>query len=155
MKPIRAAGIVLKGDKVLLMHRVKNGDEYFTFPGGSVEENETIESAVLREILEETTLKVELGKEVYFHNYETSEGHYFLCEYLGGKPKLGESIEKERMEKGKDDSYKPKWVGIKKLKIMLIYPLEIRDWLIDDLENGFSMEVRVAKLKTSELRQTL
>ena len=78
-----------------------------------------------------------------------------MCEYLGGKPKLGESIEKERMEKGKDDSYKPKWVGIKKLKIMLIYPLEIRDWLIDDLENGFSMEVRVAKLKTSELRQTL
>ena len=68
MKPIRAAGIVLKGDKVLLMHRVKNGDEYYTFPGGSVEENETIESAVLREILEETTLKVELGKEVYFHD---------------------------------------------------------------------------------------
>jgi len=156
MKPTRAAGIIIKGDtRILLMHRIKNGDEYYTFPGGGVEESETLSDAVIREIFEETTLKVIIDRELYFHDYETSEGHYFLCKYLHGEPKLGDSIEKERMKKDKNDFYKPEWIETNKLNNLLVYPLEIRDWLITDLANGFSYDIRIAKLKTSDLRQSL
>jgi 8-oxo-dGTP pyrophosphatase MutT (NUDIX family) len=155
MKPTRAVGIVIRDNVVLLMHRIKNGKEYYVFPGGGVEENESVEEAVLREVLEETTLKIKVGRKIYLHDYGESSGHYYLCDYIEGEPQLGDSIEKEIMEMGKGDYYNPLWVNIDKLEEMLVYPLEVRDWLIADLKNGFSKKVRAAKLRISELRQTL
>ena len=154
MKPARAVGIILKDNQVLLMYRIKNGKEYYVFPGGGVEKDESVEDAVLREILEETTLKVKVNRKLYLHDYDESEGHYYLCEYIEGKPELGDSIEKELMARDKGNFYRPEWMNIDKLEEILIYPLEIRDWLMADLENGFPETVRVAKLKTAELRQS-
>jgi 8-oxo-dGTP diphosphatase len=54
---MRAAALIIKEDKILLMHRKKEGREYWVFPGGSVEEGETPEEAVIREIMEELSLK--------------------------------------------------------------------------------------------------
>jgi ADP-ribose pyrophosphatase YjhB (NUDIX family) len=33
----RAAAVIIKDGKILLMRRVKNGREYFVFPGGGIE----------------------------------------------------------------------------------------------------------------------
>lgn len=156
-KPTRAVCIMLKEDnsKVLLMHRIKNGEEYWTFPGGGVEEGETIEQAVLREVEEETTMQTKISQLLYVHHYETSDQYYYLCQYLGGEPILGDSIEKERMEKKTSQVYEPNWFDVKDLEKMLLYPLEIRDWLIEDLKNGFANEPKTANLKVKDLRQSL
>lgn len=45
---IRAVAILIKGGQVLLMHRTRNGKEFWVFPGGGVEENESVEEAVAR-----------------------------------------------------------------------------------------------------------
>jgi len=50
------AGIVVKDGQVLLMHRFKNGEEHWVFPGGGQEEGETPEETVVREIEEETSM---------------------------------------------------------------------------------------------------
>jgi len=39
---------------IYLIHRIKDGREYYVIPGGGVEESETPEETVKREILEET-----------------------------------------------------------------------------------------------------
>ena len=39
----RAGGILIENGKVLLIHRIKDNDEYYVFPGGGIETNETIE----------------------------------------------------------------------------------------------------------------
>ncbi|MCK4437998.1 NUDIX domain-containing protein, partial [Candidatus Bathyarchaeota archaeon] len=53
------AGIILDGDSVLLSIRGKPPSEgKWGLPGGAVEVGETVEEALIREILEETGVKV-------------------------------------------------------------------------------------------------
>ena len=60
---IRAVAIVIKDDSVLLMHRInKDRGEYWTFIGGGVEEGESVEDAVIRELYEEASLKASINK---------------------------------------------------------------------------------------------
>lgn len=37
---IRAAGILIKDNKILLIHRTREGKEFWVLPGGGVEKNE-------------------------------------------------------------------------------------------------------------------
>ena len=61
----RAVGVIIKNEKVLLFHRFNQGKEYWVFPGGGIEEGETPEIAVDREIDEELTLKVKQKKFIF------------------------------------------------------------------------------------------
>ena len=54
----RATAVILKDGKILLIKRVKPGQEYYTFPGGGVEAGESFEDAVRREVKEELCLDV-------------------------------------------------------------------------------------------------
>ena len=58
------------------------------------------------------------------------------------------------MSEGRD-FYEPLWVKIEKLSSMLVYPLEIRDLLIEDFENNFNNPVNEAFIKISDLKQSL
>lgn len=154
MKKIRAVAILIKDDEVLLIHR-KNKKEYFVFPGGGVEEGETIEETVIREMLEETTMEIKINKLLYHHIYDNNTKQYFyLCNYVKGEPKLSDdSEEKKKMQEGKE-FYNPKWIKIEELKNMLVYPLEIKDLLIEDYKNNFINPVNTLIIKISELRET-
>ncbi len=156
-KPTRAVGIVIKNNDILLIHR-KNEKEYYVFPGGGVEENETIEQAVIRELWEETSINVEIKKLLYIHHIlddkNDSDQYFYLCEYLSGIPKLGDFNELKNMKSG-NNFYEPLWFPIQKLSKILLYPLEIRDWLIEDFKNGFSDKTKEATFKISELRESL
>lgn len=114
-KPTRVAGIVIKDNKLLVIHRIKKGKEYYVFPGGGVEKGETNQDALLREINEETSVMVNIDRLVYIHDYETSQQFYYLCNYQSGRPQLAcGSIEKQRI-KTKKDFYQPLWVNISQL----------------------------------------
>ena len=153
-EPTRVAGIIIKKNQILFIHRNNRGRKYYVFPGGGVEDDEDNNKSLLREISEETSIKVRVEKLLYKHNYETSNQFYYLCTYISGNPKLRrDSVERKRNDKG-DDIYKPLWVDISKLKDLIIYPLEIRDWLIEDLKNNFQQTPREESLKVSELRQS-
>jgi mutator protein MutT len=155
MKRTRAVAIVIKDSEILLMHR-KNEKEYYTFPGGGVEEGETIEQAVLRELQEETTIEATINKLLYHHVYDDdTEQYFYLCDYISGEPKLREdSIERKKTLQG-NNSYNPLWVTIEELKNMLVYPLEIKDLLVEDYKNGFINPVNTLTIKVSELREKI
>jgi len=57
-----ARAVVLHKNKVALMRITKKG--YLTLPGGGIEKNESIKSALLREVKEETGCKVKIVKEL-------------------------------------------------------------------------------------------
>jgi 8-oxo-dGTP diphosphatase len=57
-----AALIRDEGGRVLLVHRTYSNDEPWALPGGWLEGNEPIESALERELLEETSLRVRVGQ---------------------------------------------------------------------------------------------
>ena len=156
MKRIRAVAIIVNNGKILLMHRINNGKEYYVFPGGGVENGETVEQAVLREVQEETSLKVKIEKLLYHHILDDdTEQFFYLCRYVSGEPKLGDGNEARDMVESNVNFYNPIWYEIKSLPQLLLYPLEIRDWFIDDAKVNFENVPREAKLKVSELRQSL
>ncbi len=156
MKRIRAAAIIVDDGKVLLIHRINQGREYYVFPGGGVESGEAMEQAVLREALEETSLEVRLEKLLYRHIYDdNTEQFFYLCRYVSGRPKLGDANEAREMEKNGANSYEPGWYAIESLPQLLVYPLEIRDWLISDIKTNFEIIPRESNIKVAELRQSL
>lgn len=124
MKKQAARGIVIKDGKVLLIYRENKGRIYYTIPGGKVEENETLEQTVVREMLEETCITVEPVKlmESCEDTYSNKIQHIFLCKYIDGVVKLGDSVEMAKMKKNSDNYYEPMWVTLGKIESLDIKP---------------------------------
>ena len=57
----RASAVIIKDNKILLMKRVKPNLEYFVFPGGGVEKNESLDDTLKREVKEELSLDIKNG----------------------------------------------------------------------------------------------
>lgn len=96
-----AKAFVYAGGKLLLnSHQDSTGQEYFDLPGGGQNPYETMEEAVVREVLEETGLTVEpvrflaLAEEIFtsedmrrrFPDYCHRTMHIFLVRPLPGAP---------------------------------------------------------------------
>jgi ADP-ribose pyrophosphatase len=88
--------MILDGDRILLSMRGKPPSEgKWGLPGGAVEVGETVEEALIREILEETGVTVKLTKLITFldsiHRDDDDRVRYhyilfeYLCEYVSGE----------------------------------------------------------------------
>lgn len=117
----RATGIIIREGKILLIHRFKDGNEYWVLPGGTQEENETVEQTLDRELAEELSLKV-LSKKLVF-SIETPDrvDHHFLITEFEGEPKMG-GPELERMNER--NVYKLEKVDVQDLDSLKILPPE-------------------------------
>jgi 8-oxo-dGTP diphosphatase len=70
---VRAAGgLVVRDEKVLLVHRPKYDD--WSFPKGKCDDGESDESCALREVEEETGLRCELMQEIGETSYIDGKG---------------------------------------------------------------------------------
>ncbi|MCP9747234.1 NUDIX domain-containing protein [Lacihabitans sp. CS3-21] len=74
---IRVCGILEKDGKYLLVNHSKlNVDNVFwNFPGGGVDNNESIEHTLTREFKEETNLDITIGKFLFINQVITSSLH--------------------------------------------------------------------------------
>ncbi len=87
-------GIVINSSgQVLISQRLeeKNMGGMWEFPGGKKEEGETIELTIAREIREETSIDVAVGKKLvdFTHNYPPEKFHFIvhICNVISGQPK--------------------------------------------------------------------
>lgn len=82
---IACRAIIIDGNKILLSHELNTG-VYLT-PGGGVEDNETPEECVMREVLEETGYAVSAGRQIFRANeyffHKLFVNNYFICEIIG------------------------------------------------------------------------
>ena len=144
MKRTRVAGIIFMNNGIALMHRKdvkKRSDyqEYYTFPGGGLEEGETPEEGTIREIEEEFGIQVKIVKKLYEMQSEKFEQLeiFYLCEYLDGEFGTGDGPEFNQDPKYIDSGkYIPEIVPIEKVKDILLLPLEIKEKLIEDINYG-------------------
>lgn len=137
----RAAALVLHNNSLLVLFR-KNTREYYTFPGGGVDEGESNEQAVIREIKEETSLDVAVERQVYELHYDTGDIHYyFLCRYISGDPRVQPGTNEYLANERGENMYTPQWMPIEEVPNILLYPLEVRDRLVEDIKRGFSNDV--------------
>jgi len=81
---MRAGAVILNNDLVALIERFREGNHYFVFPGGRVNKKETIEEAVVREVLEETGLEVVVDRLLAEIQYRDEKQYYYLVDVVGG-----------------------------------------------------------------------
>ena len=143
MERIRVAGILPIENGFAFMHRVgvKNhpiGD-YYTFPGGGREGDETLEDGTKREIKEEFGIDVEVVKQLYsLENGEVNKKEYFyLCKYIGGKFGTGDGPEFSNDPKYADrGQYIPEIIDRRDIEKITLLPTEIRDKFVEDVKSN-------------------
>ena len=82
------AAVIKKDNKYLIAQR--NRDKHFAFywefPGGKVNNNESFENALKREILEELSINIKINNKISSERFKDEKinvkVHYFLCEKL-------------------------------------------------------------------------
>lgn len=122
----RVGAVIRRGDMVLLIHRHKNGEEYWVLPGGGVEDEETLEEALRREVMEETSLEVVSFVLLGEHNGEFGGYHSFFEIVAPGDPVLG-GPEKDNMDE--NNVYILEWVNkVHAKSIEHFYPKEVQGY---------------------------
>ena len=116
MKRVSVRGLVLKDNKLAVIFRRKINDgkieEYYAIPGGGVEENETLEEALIRELKEELNIEVNVKDLVFKIEQEDRIEYFYNCEYLSGTFELnGEEIERNC----KENYYEPTFIPIDRI----------------------------------------
>ncbi|HEX6976852.1 MAG TPA: NUDIX domain-containing protein [Patescibacteria group bacterium] len=126
---IRASAIIIKGGKILLIHRKKDGEEYWVFPGGGIEDNETWDEALIREVKEETALDVKKHKLSFMNlsDIDNKEHPFYICEVSEGEAKM---IGEETQRNSPDNWYQLEWVELKNLSELRLLPENAKEKVI-------------------------
>lgn len=121
----RAVGIIVQNNKILLIHRMKEDKEYYCLPGGGVEDNETSENAVMREIQEELNIIIQSTKEVFeFENKGEIETYYLVNRFSGTMKVVGD------MKPGRNMKDSVEWCDKKKIEQVNLVPLKAKQLIL-------------------------
>jgi len=129
----RVTGVIIKDGKILLIHRIKNGNEYYVYPGGGIEEGEDVLAALDREMKEELNFEVK-EPEFLFELDDTyaeraQQDFVYLIKEFSGDLELG-GPEKDAMNE--NNQYYPEWITYEFFKnIPDLWPEKIREKIID------------------------
>ncbi|MDN5303139.1 MAG: 8-oxo-dGTP diphosphatase [Fusobacteriaceae bacterium] len=124
-----ARAIIFIEDRLCLIKRIKNGNEYYVFPGGGIKKGEKGKQAVIREVKEELGIDVKVIKKLYKYKFGEIKEKYYLCEYSNGEYGTGDAKEFNNPFKGE---YIITMIDKKYIPSYLIYPKEIKEKIIKD-----------------------
>jgi 8-oxo-dGTP diphosphatase len=140
---VAAGGFVTNSHgQVLLIKSPRYGD--WEFPGGQVEESETIPHALEREVFEETGIIVRVKSLVGIYSNTRKPpvvNMDFICEYISGEPATSaESTEVEWVDRDEALSRVKREAINKRLKNMLEFSGEItyRAYYVDPNRNSLN-----------------
>lgn len=134
---IRTAAIIFVDNKLITVYREKMVDgtlkKYYVIPGGGVEENETIEEAVKREILEEVGIEIELNNKYFYLEKEETEEYFYLANYVSGKIGTGRGPEFTDRDIQKYGTYEIKLVEKDEIKNINLLPPEVKEYILQGI----------------------
>ena len=120
---VRAGAVCLDdADRVVLNRGEWDRGPFFEIPGGGVEEGETVEEAVVRELEEETGLHVRIERKLAMVWKDGREEHYFLVRPDG--PSTREQLDLE-------PGFTQQWVPISSLPDVPVWPKRLA-WRVAD-----------------------
>lgn len=119
----RASVIIVENNRVGLIKRIREGNVYYVFPGGGIENGETPEDGAKREALEELGVEVKVDDCIAKVEFNGTQ-YFFLSEIIDGEFGTGQGEEyiDEFRDRGK---YLPMWVDLAKLSSIDVKPKEV------------------------------
>ncbi|NBR64578.1 MAG: NUDIX hydrolase [Actinobacteria bacterium] len=120
--PVVAAGAILwrkeKGElRVLMIHRSRYDD--WSWPKGKLDKGEAISEAAVRELREETGLKVSLGVKLHVSQYKLENGSKKIVHYWAAQVS-DEALRKQKF-KPDDEVSKFEWLSVSDAKKRMSY----------------------------------
>jgi 8-oxo-dGTP diphosphatase len=107
--PPRAVGILIRDTHILLLHRMRNNEEFYCLPGGGVDPGESIHDALIREIKEETNFDVQSDRFLFSIENQGRIESYYLVERFSGKLDF---IGPERIRADQNNVYEHVWMPV-------------------------------------------
>lgn len=140
---VRAGVVLVENGKVALIERHRAGKHYYVFPGGGVDEGETPEQAAIREMEEETGLRVTVQRKLAEIHFGLSEQVYYLVGRLDGEFGTGAGV--EFSDSDPDDPaegvYIPIWMSLQELlQHDNVYPADVAALVLQALNGGWPEE---------------
>lgn len=135
-----ARAIIFHGDKILVMKRNKYGARYFTLVGGAVNSHETVEQALVREVREETGLKVIRASLMFIeeHPEPYNEQYIYLCEVETlGDVAVQDTSEEGVMNRLDANTHIPMWVDIRAFAALEFRTPQLQQAILNGLAKGF------------------
>lgn len=115
-----------KLDSILLIHREKNGRNYWVIPGGGAKGKETPAQTAIREIREELELHFaaqDLSSIFEIEEADDKQVIFFTKTNIDYTPSIsGEELDRS----SKDNVYLPSWVKLSELATINLLPVEAK-----------------------------
>ena len=137
----RSAAIIVQKNQVALVKRVRGGKTYYVFPGGGVEEGETPEDAVVREIKEELGLDISVERLIVEIAYRSHKQFYFLVKVNGGEFGSGTGPEMIGEYPHESGTYEAAWLPISSIPNNIVYPAPVAELVVRSVKEGWASGV--------------
>ena len=85
----RACAALIENNQILMVRLETNDRSFWTLPGGGLEENETFEQAVIREVQEEVNLAIRIIKPLYSETHANGQNLFLVRQIDSREPILG------------------------------------------------------------------
>jgi ADP-ribose pyrophosphatase YjhB (NUDIX family) len=135
-----ARAIIIENDKFLVMHRSKQGSEYFTLVGGRVNEGENLEQALVREVREETGLVVTEARLVFYEKHPDpyNEQYIYLCQVAPHTNiAIQEASEEAQLNRTATNVHQPLWVNVSAFEKLAFRTPQLQNAIAAALRKGF------------------
>lgn len=135
-----ARAIIIEDGKILVMYRNKHGSEYFTLVGGRVNDEESTEQGLEREIFEETGLSIIQSQLVYIeeHRAPYNQQYIYVCEVAPhGEITLQDYSEEAFMNKLDANIHKPMWVSTSQFGRLAFRTPQLQAAIVTAFKQGF------------------
>lgn len=134
----RVRAIIIESESILLIKRHRENRQYFVFPGGGVEQGETPHAALAREVLEETSLVIDVGREVASVTFPDHVQRFYLASRTGGELGTGTGPEYTDPAWNLRGTYQPVWLPLADVSQKLVYPADVAALVVKATEAGWS-----------------